>query len=61
MLSGRARRGFARVASLTLLSGIARLSSLTGLPWLARLVRLAWLTRLSCRSSRSSRGRLLGA
>ena len=64
MLSGRARRGFARVAGLTLLSGIARLSSLTRLPWLARLAWLAWLTclpglaRLACRSCR---GRLLWA
>lgn len=58
MLSGRARRGFARFAGLTLLSGIARLSSLTRLPWLAWL---AWLTclpglaRLSCRSCRGRR------
>ena len=58
MLSGRARRGLARVAGLTLRSGIARLSSFTRLPWLAWL---AWLTclpglaRLSCRSCRGRR------
>ena len=58
MLSGRARRGFARVAGLTLLSCIARLSSLTRLPWLAWLTCLPGLARLSCRSCR---GRLLWA